>query len=323
MTSRTARNLSDNSVISTENYTYDAAGNVTDAPDSCFEYDTNNRLIAFEGRAVSYDPDGNMLSNGSLSCTYDSANRLLTAGGHTYTYNAEDVRIRNLCADADTTYTYDTNGKLSRLLTKTTNGITLNRYAYANGNPVSNIDPFGLSAERSKICRDDYLIYLGITPWGTPNTHVTEHGTYWKERWFGPDGRAVKDRHWTDHGSSKSHPNPHDQDWDWSDPEHPDLNDPKAVDDPPPQPQEEGEEPWSPNEKGSDSPDNSKDPNKIRRSSPSVGDIIIGGAIIVGSGLLLAWLIGNDVTAVGGLDDAAIAPVAGWFGYGLTLLGGV
>ena len=29
------------------------------------------------------------------------------------------------------------------------NAITLNRYAYANGNPVSNIDPFGLSAKRN------------------------------------------------------------------------------------------------------------------------------------------------------------------------------
>ncbi len=29
-----------------------------------------------------------------------------------------------------------------------TNSITLNRYAYANGNPVSNVDPFGLSSER-------------------------------------------------------------------------------------------------------------------------------------------------------------------------------
>lgn len=31
------------------------------------------------------------------------------------------------------------------------NAATLNRYAYANGNPVSNIDPFGLSAERGNL----------------------------------------------------------------------------------------------------------------------------------------------------------------------------
>ena len=175
--------------------------------------------------------------------------------GNTYTYNVEDVRVRNLCGESETTYAYNTNGRLSQLLVKTTdsvvtkyvyglgligeetsgsfkiyhfdyrgsttaitdingnvtdtftydtygnlisrtgtsvviflyngrdgvvtddngliymraryyspelrrfinadiiageisNAVTLNRYAYANGNPVSNIDPFGLSAER-------------------------------------------------------------------------------------------------------------------------------------------------------------------------------
>ena len=105
-TARTVRKLSDNSVISAETFDYDEAGNITDAPDSCFEYDVNNRLVLFNGDTVTYDLDGNMLSNGSLTCTYDSANRLISAGGHTYTYNAEDVRIRNLCTDENTTYTY-------------------------------------------------------------------------------------------------------------------------------------------------------------------------------------------------------------------------
>ena len=95
-------------------------------------YDTNNRLITFNGNTVSYDMDGNMLSNGYINCEFDSGNRLILAGGHTYTYNAEDVRIRNLCADADTTYTYNTNCKLSQLLTKTTNGITT-KYVYGLG----------------------------------------------------------------------------------------------------------------------------------------------------------------------------------------------
>jgi len=132
VTARTVKKLSDNSVVSTETFTYDAAGNITDAPESCFQYDTNNRLIIFNGNAVTYDPDGNMLSNSSLSCTYDSANRLITAGGHTYTYNAEDVRIRNLCESEDTTYTYNTNAKLSMLLMKTTGGV-VTKYVYGKG----------------------------------------------------------------------------------------------------------------------------------------------------------------------------------------------
>lgn len=132
VTSRTTKNASNNTVISKESYTYDAAGNLTDAPDSCFQYDTNNRLVVFNGGSVSYDMDGNMLSNGKKSFTYDSANRLITAGGHTYTYNAEDVRIRNLCADEDTTYTYNTNSRISQLLMMTTNGI-VTKYVYGRG----------------------------------------------------------------------------------------------------------------------------------------------------------------------------------------------
>ena len=71
-------------VISSETFTYDAAGNITSAPDVSFQYDTNNRLVWFNGNSVSYDLDGNMLNNGSDAYAYDSANRLMAAGGHIY-----------------------------------------------------------------------------------------------------------------------------------------------------------------------------------------------------------------------------------------------
>ena len=46
------------------------------------------------------------------------------------------------------------------------NAITLNRYAYANGNPVSNIDPYGLSAERGAIIYggNTYNIFIPNSP---------------------------------------------------------------------------------------------------------------------------------------------------------------
>ena len=152
VTNRTIKNECD-CVISNENFTYDAAGNITDAPNSCFAYDTNNRLITFNGNTVSYDMDGNMLSNGYINCEFDSGNRLISAGGHTYTYNAEDVRIRNLCSDADTAYTYNTNCKLSQLLQKTTNGITT-KYVYG----------LGLIGEEKECCFKTYHFdYRGST----------------------------------------------------------------------------------------------------------------------------------------------------------------
>ena len=133
VTKRETKNATTNVVISTETFTYDAAGNITGgSANTTFVYDTNNRLTGFNGHSVSYDLDGNMLNNGVMSFTYDSANRLVSAGGHSYTYNAEDVRISNLCDGVNTTYTYDTNCKLSKLLTKTANGV-VTKYVYGRG----------------------------------------------------------------------------------------------------------------------------------------------------------------------------------------------
>lgn len=41
---------------------------------------------------------------------------------------------------------------------KISNAVTLNRYAYANGNPVSNVDPFGLSPKRGKLAEEYFKI---------------------------------------------------------------------------------------------------------------------------------------------------------------------
>ena len=65
------------------------------------------------------------LNGNELSFAYDSANRLISAGQNSYTYNVEDVRVRNLCGESETTYAYNTNGRLSQLLVKTTDGVIM------------------------------------------------------------------------------------------------------------------------------------------------------------------------------------------------------
>ena len=51
------------------------------------------------------------LNGAQMSFVYDSANRLISAGGNTYTYNVEDVRVRNLCGESETTYAYNKRDK--------------------------------------------------------------------------------------------------------------------------------------------------------------------------------------------------------------------
>ena len=175
MTARTIKNATTDAVISTETFTYDAAGNITGGSASTtFVYDTNNRLVTYNGNAVSYDLDGNMLNNGVSTFTYDSSNKLITAGNCTYTYNAEDVRIRNICGNADTTYTYDTNCKLSKLLMKTTNNV-VTKYVYGLGL---------IGEETSNVIKVYHFDYRGSTVVVTDSTGAItdtfEYDTYGK-----------------------------------------------------------------------------------------------------------------------------------------------
>ncbi len=121
-----------------ENYSYDAAGNITSTHDSVYEYDNqNNVLTGFNNQDAVSDADGNLTSvciNGSTESKfeYDSANRLIKAGGNEYTYNAENLRIKNRCGNTEITYTHNTNCRLSQLLYTEDNGV-ITKYVYGKG----------------------------------------------------------------------------------------------------------------------------------------------------------------------------------------------
>ena len=92
-----------------------------DSIKKCYTYDSVGRVIETVVKNIS---DDSAIEKETFN--YDAA-------GHTYTYNAEGVRIRNLCeCGEETTYTYNTNCKLSRILMKTTDGV-VTKYVYGKG----------------------------------------------------------------------------------------------------------------------------------------------------------------------------------------------
>ena len=137
-------------VLTAYSYTYDEHGNVTAISGTettakegistlsgvSMTYDTENRLITYNGEEIRYDADGNMTYgpvNGVMSeLTYDCRNRLVSAGGVTYTYDAENNRIAMESDRHKETYVVDTvSGSLSRILT-ITEGSTTNADAAAH-----------------------------------------------------------------------------------------------------------------------------------------------------------------------------------------------
>ena len=116
----------------------DSTGNVTDT----FEYDTYGSMTARTGTTVTP-----FLYNGRDGVMTDE-NGLVYMRARYYSPTLKRFINADVVAGS------------------ITNSITLNRYAYANGNPVSNVDPFGLSAERGNIMSNDrYTDVNGYYEW--------------------------------------------------------------------------------------------------------------------------------------------------------------
>ena len=116
------KNSSDQ-IVSTQNFAYDAAGNIISAPTGSFAYDENNKLTSYNNQTVEYDSDGNMISmpvedipSEYTDGIYDSSNRVLRAMHCSYTYDAENNRIRNDAGGYIYDYVYNTNCRLSQVL---------------------------------------------------------------------------------------------------------------------------------------------------------------------------------------------------------------
>ncbi|MCM1494797.1 MAG: DUF6531 domain-containing protein [Bacteroides sp.] len=138
-------------------YSYDGRGNIASirtggeavgendysALQNCtMTYDANNRLLTYNGEAVTYDADGNMTYgplNGTMtSFTYDCRNRLIQAGDTSYTYDAENHRIRAETEQTITRYVVDSQQELSRILQtvetdKRTGESRITYYTYGRG----------------------------------------------------------------------------------------------------------------------------------------------------------------------------------------------
>ncbi|MBP5493557.1 MAG: AHH domain-containing protein [Lachnospiraceae bacterium] len=143
--------------ISNYVYNYNASGNITSVEgfdnnsegltSASFKYDSENRLIEYNGKTVRYDADGNMVYgpvNGVMTdLSYDCRNRLIYAGGVRYEYNAENTRIAEETNDYRAVFVTDVvSSELSRVLVKKTykktNGVVSNNstdrlYVYGYG----------------------------------------------------------------------------------------------------------------------------------------------------------------------------------------------
>ena len=139
----TVNKKSDNSVVSSYHYVYDADSNITQEVETTttgtttknYTYDKLNRLTnasysdgTYE--TYTYDKMGNRLTmttqTGTTNYKYDSDNRLLQAGSTYYFYDKNGNTIKKVSPQETDTYQFDYNN----MLTQYSNGTTTVQYQY-------------------------------------------------------------------------------------------------------------------------------------------------------------------------------------------------
>lgn len=134
---RTETDTRDNSVIGSETFTYDDAGNIiSDSDGNTYEYGDNNRLTKYNNTPCTSTSKGSTdtyVQNGqTYSVTYDARNRLEKINGsyNQYWYDADNNRINMYYYSTNMQYTYDCSDGRSRLVWSNDHKSTVTTYAY-------------------------------------------------------------------------------------------------------------------------------------------------------------------------------------------------
>jgi|GEM_PF-3214627 RHS repeat-associated core domain len=122
----------------TEDYSYDAAGNLTTKGDQDFAYDNANHIT---NSGYEYDDNGNLVSDGTYNYTYDAENKLTavrrTSNNNlvaTYTYYYNGLRKSKTVGTLTTYYHWDAFGNLASQ--DDSQGNSIDFYYDKQGNPI-------------------------------------------------------------------------------------------------------------------------------------------------------------------------------------------
>ena len=246
-----------------------------------------------------------------LMLRFDSLGKLLsTTGSLAETFGAEQpFRYRGYVYDEETGFFYLQsryyNPELGRFISadvylSTGQGVLgHNAYAYCLNNPVNMSDNDGMTPRSTPSSMlsptpepgpspDDAYLIGSVPLRGEPNSYVDRGHGQW--RYYGPDGKAYEDYDRPHNGHNYWHKHK----WRWNG-DKADRDDPERADPP---------EGWE------------------QRENHSLGNIILGIAIVTGAGILTAFLFADDAMIIGAIDDALIPVTVGWFMHGIALVGG-